>query len=93
MYVPYSDTPLEREQLSDLRGEPMYLITFSSAKKQTRISEWALAMSGYSQVIFVRASTQARLSKFIEDYGKTWLLYPPEVTYMTEDEANKEVNP
>ena len=93
MYVPHSETPLKKEQLSSLRGEPMYLVTFSSAKKMVRISEWTLAMFGYNQVIFVRASTQARLSKFIEDYGKTWLLYPPEVTYMTEDEANKGVNP
>ena len=68
--------PLTLEQLRGMANKPVWLHTFSSAKKITSVECWALVAgaSEYS-VSFVRVAVAGRMEKKCEDYGKTWLAY------------------
>lgn len=71
-----ANKPLTLEQLRGMANKPVWLHTFSSAKKITSVECWALVAgaSEYS-VSFVRVAVAGRMEKKCEDYGKTWLAY------------------
>lgn len=68
--------PLTLEEVKEMEGEPVWLHTFSSSKKSTRISQWAiLELVSEASAMLVRAGCNSRLTKLLNDYGKTWVVY------------------
>lgn len=67
--------PLTLEEVKKMEGEPVWLHTFSSSQKKARISQWAIVeLVSEASAVFVRAGCNSRLTKLLNDYGKTWVV-------------------
>lgn len=68
--------PLTLDELREMKGEPVWLHTFSLVQKKTNIAEWAI-LEAVSSVgaVFLRTGCNSRLTKWFTNYDKTWLAY------------------
>lgn len=68
--------PLTLEELRGMGGEPVWIHSFSSIQKKTRVSGWAIVETvGSANATFVRAGVNCRTAKWFANYGSTWLAY------------------
>ena len=71
-----SNEPLTLDELRQMDGEPVWLHTFSPVQKKTNIAQWAILETvGGSNVTFLRAGVNTRLTKWFCNYGERWLAY------------------